>query len=604
MNRLAAISAILMTCVLMHPQVTIAAATGAANEPANDIRIMVDVSGSMKWNDPQNLRAPALRLVTSLLPKGTQAGVWTFGKYVNMLVPLGEVDDAWKERASQAASELHSYGLFTNIADTLDKATWDWKETDDHVQRSVILLTDGLVDISKDAAEDERSRSRILDDILPRIKRAGGTVYTIALSGEADEILMRQLSAATNGWYEKADTAEALERIFFRMFEKAANPDTLPLVDNNVLVDESIEELTLLVFRKDDSSQSQIISPDGQTFDESSAPENVKWHHEDRYDLITITKPMSGTWHVNADVDPDNRVMVVTDLRMITTTLPNNISLGDDYTLYVSLTQENKVIEQKDFLHFIKVRLDQHSGDQHWDWILLDNGRDADETRDDGIYAIHLDKTLVEGEHTLTVNVDGTTFKRVHRQVVNVYNSPVVAAITPTAETADEGFTLSVTPRAGMIDPESMTVTAVITDQDKNQQTLDVPRTNNSEWRLSLADFAPTQRYSATIDIAGERPNGKPVNRHIGPLYFGEDSKPVEEKNAPIASETAVTHDNTKEEPVIENMDMDESINWLYVSIEVLVFNMLCATGIFFGIRTWRKTPQPLPTPWDDLVYE
>jgi uncharacterized protein (TIGR03503 family) len=604
MNRLTAISAILMTCMLMHLPVTVASAVSTAEEPANDIRILVDVSGSMKWNDPQNLRTPALRLVTNLLPKGTQAGVWTFGKYVNMLVPLGIVDDAWHERASQAASELHSYGLFTNIADTLDKATWDWKEADDHIQRSVILLTDGLVDISKDTAEDERSRSRILDDILPRIKRAGGTIYTIALSGEADEVLMRQLSAATNGWYEKAETAEVLEKIFFRMFEKAANPDTLPLVDNNVLVDESIEELTLLVFRKDDQSQSQIVMPDNQTFGESSAPANVKWHHEDRYDLVTITRPMPGTWHVNADVDPDNRVMVVTNLRMITTTLPNNISLGDDYTLYVSLTQKNKVIEQKDFLHFIKVRLDQQSGEQHWDWMLLDNGRDADETRDDGIYAVHLDKTLVEGEHTLTVNVDGTTFKRVHRQVVNVYDSPVVTAISPATENGDEGFILSVTPRAGMIDTESMAVTAIITDKDKNHKSFDVPRINTSEWRLSLADLAPTQRYSAAIDIAGVRPNGKPVSRHIGPLYFGKDLMPAEEKNAPDASETPVAHDNTKDGSGIENMDMDDSINWLYTSIEVLVFNILFATGIFLGIRIWRKTPQTLPTPWDDLVHE
>lgn len=589
----------------MHQHGAIAASTSAAsNEPVNDIRIMVDVSGSMKWNDPQNLRAPALRLVTNLLPKGTRAGVWTFGKFVNMLVPLAEVDNAWKQHAAEAASQLHSFGLFTNIADTLDKATWDWKAPDNTVQRSIILLTDGLVDISKDAVDNERSRTRILDEILPRIKRSGGTIYTIALSGEADEVLLRQLSAATNGRYEKAETAESLERIFFRMFEKAANPDTLPLVNNDVLVDESIEEVTLLVFRKNDDQQSQVVTPDNQTFDASSAPDNVKWHHEDRYDLITISKPMSGTWHVNADVDPDNRVMVVTNLHMITTTLPNNISLGDEYTLYVSLTQENKVIEQKDFLHFVKVNLTQQSGDQRWDWMLLDNGRGADETANDGLYAVHLDKTLGVGEHTLTIDVDGTTFKRVHRQVVNVYDSPVVAAISPTDATAAQGFTLSVTPRAGMIDPESMKVTAVITDKNKNRKTLEVPRTNNSEWSLSLDDYPRSQRYYARIDISGERPNGKPVNSHIGPLYFGEEAQPIAEKTTKETSETVVPHDITIQTPTIENTDMDASINWLYVSIEVLVFNILFAGGIFFGVRTWRKAPPPVSTPWDDLVHE
>ena len=32
-----------------------------------DVRIIIDVSGSMKYNDPQNLRAPGLRLLGCLL---------------------------------------------------------------------------------------------------------------------------------------------------------------------------------------------------------------------------------------------------------------------------------------------------------------------------------------------------------------------------------------------------------------------------------------------------------------------------------------------------------------------------------------------------------
>ena len=35
-------------------------------EPVSDVRILIDVSGSMKKNDPNNLRAPALRLVIGL----------------------------------------------------------------------------------------------------------------------------------------------------------------------------------------------------------------------------------------------------------------------------------------------------------------------------------------------------------------------------------------------------------------------------------------------------------------------------------------------------------------------------------------------------------
>ncbi|MDQ7050607.1 MAG: hypothetical protein Q9M92_14180 [Enterobacterales bacterium] len=70
-------------------------AMSQSQDPAlqkSDVRLLIDISGSMKKNDPNNLRIPALQLVTNLLPKGADAGVWAFGRYVNMMVPLSKVD--------------------------------------------------------------------------------------------------------------------------------------------------------------------------------------------------------------------------------------------------------------------------------------------------------------------------------------------------------------------------------------------------------------------------------------------------------------------------------------------------------------------------------
>lgn len=52
----------------------------------DDVRILIDVSGSMKKTDPSNLRVPAMKLINGLIPAGAKAGVWTFGRYVNMTV--------------------------------------------------------------------------------------------------------------------------------------------------------------------------------------------------------------------------------------------------------------------------------------------------------------------------------------------------------------------------------------------------------------------------------------------------------------------------------------------------------------------------------------
>ncbi|MFQ5469285.1 MAG: VWA domain-containing protein [Gammaproteobacteria bacterium] len=599
-------------------------------QATSDIRILIDVSGSMKWNDPENLRRPALRMLTSLLPTGTSAGVWTFGKFVNMLVPYDRVDKSWKTNAKNAASEIHSKGLFTHIEEALDKSTWNWKEPDKTQQRSVILLTDGLVDISKNSRLNDQSRERIISSILPRLKKAGVTIHTIALSGEADEVLLKQLAATTDGWHEKAKTADGLERIFLRMFEKAANPDMLPLVENKVLVDDSIKELTLLIFRSTDDEPLIVTRPDGSTFSEDSISENVNWHHEERYNLITIDSPIVGEWKVNAKSDPDNRVMVITNLRTITTDLPNNISLGDKYTFLVTLTQRDGIIKEKDFLHFIQVKLTQkQQGGEIWAWTLLDNGRRADEERDDGTYSIILDDTLVEGRHELIVDIDGTTFQRTHRQTINVYDSPVITGISEYYNEHEDAVfeRIVVTPRSGMIDPDSMQIEADITDANGESSHHPVTRASETEWQLDLNEYSHDTRHKIMLNISGERSSGKPVTKRTGPLYFGgseedneifaeeiaslkeHDATDIPENGEHVIDEAELTSESEQEDIPADNENPDEGSdpNWLIVASQVIIFNGLLIAGLWFTYKNREKVLSRLKSnfnPWSETSHE
>ncbi len=266
---------------------------------AADARILIDISGSMRQNDPKNLRRPALRLLVGLLPDEARAGVWTFGQYVNMQVPLGQVDEAWRERARTGAAKIGSPGQFTNIEEVLKRAIADWEGASRVYQRHLILLTDGMVDISKSPGKNRISRQRIIDELVPKLKGYGAKVHTIALSERADHELMKILSNESGGWYEQVNDAEQLQRIFLRIFEKVGRPDTIPLTDNKFLVDSSIEELTLLIFRKDGAEPTQTIMPSGQQFGTKEAPENVVWHHDEGYDLLTIADPevvSGGCW--------------------------------------------------------------------------------------------------------------------------------------------------------------------------------------------------------------------------------------------------------------------------------------------------------------------
>src|SRR5690606_39875363 len=91
---------VLATVAFCSP--AIQAAAPLSGVPAPEVRLLVDISGSMKQNDPNNLRRPALNLVARLLPDGSRAGVWTFGRMVNPLIPLAPV------RSEEHTSELQS----------------------------------------------------------------------------------------------------------------------------------------------------------------------------------------------------------------------------------------------------------------------------------------------------------------------------------------------------------------------------------------------------------------------------------------------------------------------------------------------------------------
>ncbi|HFD92293.1 MAG TPA: VWA domain-containing protein [Gammaproteobacteria bacterium] len=569
-----------------------------------EIRILIDVSGSMKRNDPENLRIPALKLITGLLPKGTRAGVWTFGKYVNMLVPVDTVDDAWRARAIAAAEKISSHGLYTNMEETLADASWGWKETTEETRRSIILLTDGYVDISPDPDKNRASRDRILNALLPRLQQTGVSIHTIALSGDADAALLRQLATATRGSYEQALSAEQLERLFFHMFERTANPDTLPLEDNTILVDETIEELTLLIFRKEGAPETRLTTPHGITFAHDKLPPNVRWHREKRYDLITIDQPMTGEWQVAADMDPDNRVMVVTNLQAVTTRLPENIALGDEHTFYIRLLDHGKVIEKKEFLYFVRVDVTQESDSgERWDWMLLDNGRRGDARPGDGTYTLHLDRSLATGTHRLTVEIDGTTFKRVHHQTFNVYDSPVLAVIENGAENQEEIPVLSVIPRAGMIVPDTMEIRATLSDGDGMEQILAVPRVNHNEWRLPLGDYPADRRYRIDLSIQGERPSGRPIDDTTGPLYFGAPPA-VTEAEEPVAETLQqATETNPVDADDETTASEDAPPNWLWVGFQVLLINALVIGGLIFAYRKWFPSMQ-VPHGWEAQLQE
>ncbi len=570
--------AVLSGCLLL-----VGVAAGAAGPALPDTRILIDISGSMKKNDPKNLRRPALRLLVGLLPSDSRAGVWTFGQYVNMQIPLGTVDENWRRRARGGADKIHSRGLFTNIEEALIDATEGWVGREGEHQRHVVLLTDGMVDVSKDPAESLRSRARIMDSLLPRLQEMNVRIHTVALSERADHELMRKLSESSGGWYEQVENASELQKVFLRIFEKVGNPDTVPLKDNRFKIDDSIREVTLIVFRAEGAEATRVTAPNGQSFDRAGAPGNVSWHQDEGYDLLTIREPLAGDWSIQAALDPDNRVMILTDLRMQVSELPNYVVAGQRVPASVGFLDQGKPLSRREFIDVVGVSAEQvgPKGLETEPRPLRDDGNGEDPLAYDGNFEFRFSPEGEDGRAELVISAEGVTFQR-EKRIIFELRQPAMATVQPES---DKLAVLRVSPVAEVIDPASMEVTADLAKSDGSHEAVVLERGADGVFagRIDVSTFAG----EAVLEVrVRARTAGGDTVGAVLPAQAVRGSLPLE---APASAPAAAASPVDAVEPEPEGDDSNQWLIWFGVANVVV----LLLGGLVFWLIRRRAAKDP-----------
>lgn len=448
--------------------------SAGATPAAPDVRVLIDVSGSMKKTDPGNLRVPAMKLLSELLPNGASAGVWLFDAGVVPLLPPAPVDAAWKQEARSRAARIHSRGLFTNIEAALTAASADWSTgvDADASGRHIVLLTDGVVDVAQDPAQSAASRARVLGEVLASLKAKGAHVHTVALSQDVDRALLDALATATGGWREDAPTAAALQRAFLHMFEQAAQPDALPLNGNGFRVDASVRELTLLVFRKAvDAPPLTLTGPDGVILSAGAPGTQSRWQSETGYDLVTVEAPAPGEWTFSGSEDPDNRALIVTDLDLGLGTVPSSALPGEALPLEAKLLEQGRPIVRDDFLGLARTTVAVVGGEGTGDLreLALDPATHS--------FRGALGDELPPGAYEMIVRTESATFEREIRRRLRIHKSPVAFKAVAKPAEGDAGIRLrlgiAVNPK--LVDPASVGGYVLTTGPDDFQQVSDVP---------------------------------------------------------------------------------------------------------------------------------
>jgi uncharacterized protein (TIGR03503 family) len=545
------------TCLYLLLIAALAHGQALAAEPRYDFRIVIDVSGSMNQTDPQNLRVPALKLINGLIPTGSRAGVWTFGRYVDMAVKWGKVDDAWRKRADLGADKIHSNALLTNIESALARAGVGWDKPDAKTRRILLLLTDGKVDISSDPAKNAKSRASVLKQGLAKYKSSAAQIHTIALSRGTDEVLLKQLALETGGSFAVAQSADELQKVFFKMFERASEPDTVALKGKEFSIDASIKEMTLLIFRNPGSQPTILIPPDSPAIS-AQKTRGARWRSDQGYDLITVKKPAAGTWRIDAVLDPDNRLMVVTDLKLQVSGIPAYSTPREAFRIVAELHNRDKKIRKNSFLRFVDFDITHVDADGNESQHALTH---TSERKDKGQYLYQLEQKLAEGMHSFVVAADSRTFNRSKRFDMRV-QWPVEVKIEP--QQAAGVYELKLRAREEYIIPDGLVADVDIEAPDGSRDSLALEA--SAGWLRTLVETSQDGLYHAHIKISAQSHATEIVD-----VDLGRFSMLGVYRAAPEVEQGSTM---TPDKEVGEQDSTDKKIDWKLVGIVIVVVNL------------------------------
>jgi len=288
-------------------------------------RVIVDASGSMLISDPDKLTSEALRLISNLAPEEEAT--------------LGIVTQDVKTDLEAIIELLLETPDSGDLAQGFDR---HW-----------ILVTDGMVDISLDEEINKASRDRILNDLTKKLEENGIHLHTISMTGYTDKALLESLSLRTNATHTEVAIPEDLLATFDRIFAQASPSDELPFDGNHFVVDDAIDELTLVVFHEN-GIQPHVIKPNGKVLslvDKTSSTVSAS----DHYTLITISKPDPGKWQIdNVDIERSS-IRVITNLSAQATNISPIVFVNEMIYSTVGLFEKDTQIKDDKVLNLLAV---------------------------------------------------------------------------------------------------------------------------------------------------------------------------------------------------------------------------------------------------------
>ncbi|MBF0405308.1 MAG: VWA domain-containing protein [Nitrospirae bacterium] len=291
------------------------------DDTGTEVMFVVETSAAAAQADPEGLISHALKLSAALLTQDDGFGLITFNEK-NVIV-AGKITPA--EKKPPIYKLIDSIGQFSsdnttaiNPYNALASAIREFPKEDISGANRVVVFINASKTYSVSPDENKKIRIAILNELIPLFKDKGIRLFTVSLGAEADRDFMEELSRKTGGFSYQCPQAASLNATAAWIYETLKSPDILPEDAGRFVVDESIDQLTLVLSKKMPETKLILQSPEGDKYNAGKVSAGMSWTQFYNFDIITISVPLPGEWQFTSIDEASNYIYISSQIKIRT----------------------------------------------------------------------------------------------------------------------------------------------------------------------------------------------------------------------------------------------------------------------------------------------
>lgn len=307
----------------------------------------------------------------------------------------------------------------------------------------------------------------------------------------------------------------------------------IPYFDNRFRIDEQLEEVTFLFYRKSGTPPVILVRPDGSKLKINSVPKDkVQWFDDRTFDMIKIKSPMVGPWQVIGNVAPNSKIMVVSEIKLEVIPLPEIILQGETLKMEGRLFNGEMAIDNPSFNDVLVLDVDFFStNNSAYDNFgaepvkltsFRDDGRDLDEHANDSLFTGEFELDFAPGEWEPIYIIKMPMATRELRQTPVIVQKNPISISVETTHDESETHVVTFAIDNSYINADSVLIQGKVTFPDRQVEPFSVTEGKGLSRTYNIAYTEPGV-HRVKIGVFGETTNGREFRATVPEFSFNVD---------------------------------------------------------------------------------